>query len=712
MRLTASVACLVLTVSFAAAAAAQETPKNPADSTAPPEVTPADTGRAQKLEPVAVRATRGRYVPGLNRSGLKSPVLLRDVPQSVSVVSSQMIRDGGMQSLADVARYIPGITAGQGEGNRDQMILRGNSSTADFYVDGVRDDVQYFRDIFNVESVEALKGPNAMIFGRGGGGGVINRVMKQADFNTVRDVSAEVGAYDHRRFSADLGQALSPSMATRLTSMYQSSRSFRNGVDLERYGVNPTLSFSGPNTSVAVGYEHFQDHRTADRGIPSFEGRPFEANRSTFFGDPRASHSDARVNAATATITHQAPAGVILTSRTRFAGYDKFYSNVFPGAVSATGTTVSISAYDNATTRRNFFTQADAVLPVFTGRINHTMVLGAEAGRQSTDNFRRTGYFNGTATATSMPVSSPTISAPLEFRQSATDADNHVDNTVLSLYGQDQIRLSQRWQIVAGLRYESFDIDFQNNRDDSSLSRQDGMISPRVGLVYKPRAPISLYSSASVSYLPSSGDQFSALTEVTRALEPERFVNYETGLKWDVSDRLAFSAAAYRLDRDNTRANDPTDPARILQTGSQRTNGFELDLRGELTQAWEVAGGYSWQNAFISSATTAAPRGARVPLVPRAATSLWNRVRLTDRVALGAGIIHQSKSFAAIDNTVTLPAFTKLDGAAYYAFGRNLRAQINVENVFNARYYPTANNNNNISPGAPRTLRFSVTTGF
>ncbi|MDP9177574.1 MAG: TonB-dependent receptor, partial [Gemmatimonadota bacterium] len=273
-------------------------------------------------------------------------------------------------------------------------------------------------------------------------------------------------------------------------------------------------------------------------------------------------------------------------------------------------------------------------------------------------------------------------------------------------------RLSRRWQIVAGLRYESFDIDFRNNRDGSSLSRQDGMISPRIGLVYKPRAPISLYSSASVSYLPSSGDQFSALTEVTRALEPERFVNYEAGAKWDVSDRLAFSAAAYRLDRDNTRANDPTDPARILQTGSQRTNGFEVDLRGELTRAWEVAGGYSYQNAFISSATTAAPRGARVPLVPRAATSLWNRVRLTDRVALGAGVIHQSKSFAAIDNTVTLPGFTKLDGAAYYAFGRNLRAQINIENVFNARYYPTANSNNNISPGAPQTLRFSVTTGF
>jgi catecholate siderophore receptor len=711
MRRFALVACFLLTIT--SAAAAQDTPKVPADSITTSAVTAADSGRAQKLKPVAVRATtRGGYAPRLNKSALKTAVLLRDVPQSVSVVSSQMIRDASMQSLADVSRYIPGITAGQGEGNRDQMVLRGNSSTADFYVDGVRDDVQYFRDIYNVESVEALKGPNAMIFGRGGGGGVINRVMKQADFNSVRDLTAEVGAHEHRRFAADVDQPLSASVATRLTSMYQSSRSFRNGVDLERYGVNPTLTLGGAKTTVALSYEHFQDHRTADRGVPSFEGRPFEAEPSTFFGDPSASHSDAKVNAATATVTHQSTSGLTLTSRSRLAGYDKFYRNIFPGAVSTTGTEVSILAYDNATNRRNIFTQADVVLPTSTGRINHTLLIGAEAGRQSTDNFRRTGYFGGTATAFSASSSTPTISAPLEFRQSATDANNHVLSTVLSLYGQDQIHLSRRWQIVAGLRYETFNIEFHNHRDGSLLDRRDGMISPRLGLVYKPRAPVSLYSSAGVSYLPSSGDQFSSLTEVTRGLEPERFVNYETGAKWDVSDRLIFSAAAYRLDRDNTRANDPANPGRIVQTGSQRTNGFELDLRGELATRWEVAGGYSYQNAFISSATTAAVHGARVPLVPHSAVSLWNRVRLNDRLAFGAGIVHQGESFAAIDNAVTLPSFTKLDGAMYYTFGRSLGAQINVENLFDTRYYPTANNNNNISPGAPRALRFSLTTAF
>jgi catecholate siderophore receptor len=238
------------------------------------------------------------------------------------------------------------------------------------------------------------------------------------------------------------------------------------------------------------------------------------------------------------------------------------------------------------------------------------------------------------------------------------------------------------------------------------------MLSPRLGLIYKPLEPASLYGSLSVSYLPSSGDQFSSLTDVTRGLEPERFSNYELGAKWDLTPLLSVTAAAFRLERTNTRANDPTNPGRIVQSGTQRTNGVEAELRGAFTAAWDVVAGMSRQNAFISSATTAAPPGARVPLVPRSTASMWNRYELTKRLAFGAGVIHQSRSYAAIDNSVTLPAFTRIDAAGYFTIASALRLQLNVENLFDARYHPTANNNNNISPGAPRTLRLSLTSGF
>src|SRR3712207_1774907 len=257
--------------------------------------------------------------------------------------------------------------------------------------------------------------------------------------------------------------------------------------------------------------------------------------------------------------------------------------------------------------------------------------------------------------------------------------------------------LSARWQVVAGLRLERFDVDYHNNRTDSTLRRADWMLSPRAGLIYKPAEPVSFYASHSVSYLPSAGDQFSTLTNVTKALEPERFTNYELGAKWDVADRLALTAAAYRLDRTNTRAPDPADPARTLQTGSQRSKGFELGANGSVTSAWEIAGGYANQEAVITSTTTAAPAGAKVPLVPRHTLSLWNRVQVAPRWGAGLGVIHRSDMYAAIDDKVTLPGFVEVDAALYFAATRQLRLQANVENVLDRKSTRLNSSHANIS---------------
>src|SRR5262245_37605974 len=193
---------------------------------------------------------------------------LRDVPQSVTVITRTMISEQSMQSMADVVRYVPGVGMGQGEGNRERPILRGNSTTADFFVDGIRDDVQYFRDLYNVERVEALKGPNAMIFGRGGAGGVINRAMRHADWDTARELTLQTGSHNNRRMSVDLDQPVNGRFATRLTAMYENSDAYRNAVGIERYGFNPSFAYSlGTSTALRVNFERFHDDRTADRGI-------------------------------------------------------------------------------------------------------------------------------------------------------------------------------------------------------------------------------------------------------------------------------------------------------------------------------------------------------------------------------------------------------------------------------------------------------------
>jgi catecholate siderophore receptor len=671
---------------------------------------------ASQLTPVRVlgRTDRGSgYLRVETATATKTPTLLRDIPQAVTVINRALIRDQGMQSMTDVVRYVPGITMGQGEGNRDQPTIRGNSTTADFFIDGVRDDAQYFRDIYNVERVEALKGSNAMIFGRGGGGGVVNRAMKEADWNPVRELMLQGGSFNNRRMTVDVGQGLSDRMAGRVNAMYENSDLFRDGVTLKRQGIHPTMTFLSPseNTRATLGYENFRDYRTADRGIPSFRGEPLQTDVATFFGNPALSYSEARVHSSAATLAHRTSGGFNLRNTTRFTSYDKTYQNIFPGAVSVDGAEVSLSAYNNAHNRRNLLNQTDLTYVARTGSVSHTLLIGAEVGRQVTDNLRQIGYFNDASTSVSVPVSSPTNFTPVTFR-SGTDADNHVTNTVRSVYTQDQIALSDHLQLVAGVRYEKFGIRYHNNRTDSTLRRSDEMVSPRLGLILKPATPISLYASHSVSFLPSAGDQFSSLTDVTKALEPERFRNTEVGAKWDLADRLSLTAAAYTLDRTNTRAPSPNNPAQTVQTGSQRTKGYEVGVNGRLTSAWEIAGGLARQKARITSTTAAARTGATVPLVPGSTLSLWNKYQLASRLGLGLGVVHQSDMYATIDNAVMLPKFTRVDGAIFFRLSEYLRAQMNLENLFNEKYYPLAHNNNNITPGSPRAVRLSVTTGF
>ena len=454
------------------------------------------------LEVVGHRDRKGYAVAELS-SATKTATPLRNVPQSITLVSRNQIDDQGMQGMADVVRYLPGMTTGQGEGNRDQAVIRGNSTTAGFFVDGMRDDVQYFRDLYNVDRVEGLKGANALIFGRGVGGGVINRVSKEAGFAPLRELTLQGGSYGNKRVAGDLEQGLSDRVAFRLNAMYENSDQFRHGVNLERSGINPTLTFApSERTTLAVGFEHLTDHRTADRGIPSFAGGPAGADVATFFGDPDVSHSDARVDAAVARIEHRTRSGLTLRNRSRYAAYDRIYQNVYPGgAVNAAGTAVNLSAYNNATNRANFFNQSELVYQLRTGLVAHTLLAGAEVGRQVTDNVRNTGYFGNTATSLGVPFDHPTISTPVTFRQSATDADNHVATTIVSLYAQNQIALSARWQVIAGVRYERFDLAFHNNRTDQDLARKDDLVSPRFGLLFKATGSLSFYSSYGVSFL-------------------------------------------------------------------------------------------------------------------------------------------------------------------------------------------------------------------
>jgi catecholate siderophore receptor len=673
---------------------------------------PLDQAVAEEPEVIEIIGDASRYDIDSTSTATKTETPLLEVPQSLTVVTRGLIDNQAMRSMADLVLYVPGVQMGQGEGHRDAPTLRGNSTTADFFVDGVRDDVQYYRDLYNAERVEVLKGPNAMIFGRGGGGGIINRVTEQADQEAHREVSLRYGEEDERRVAADFGDGVTDALALRLNAMYEDSDSYRRFVNVERLGINPTATYEVSDaTRILMGYEHFDDSRTVDRGLPSFEGSPVDVDSSVFFGNPDVSFADATVDLANVTLEHDLGGGGTLRNHTVYGDYDKFYQNVF--ASGATENEATISAYNNATERRNWFNQTDLVWDATTGSIGHTLLAGMELGQQDTTNFRSTGYFDPVLDVTSLvvPLADPVTFDPVFFRQSATDADNESEATVAALYVQDQLELSPAFMAVLGLRFDQFDVEVHDRRSGNTFSRDDDLVSPRLGLIYKTGARTALYASYSVSYLPSSGDQFASLDATSAALEPEEFENVEVGVKWDALPNLAFTAALYQLDRTNTRAPGP-DPGTIVLTGSQRSEGIELGLSGSITERWQIAAGWAFQDAEITSTTTSATEGQDVPLVPEQAFSLWNRYQFTQAFGAGLGVIHQDDRFASISNAVTLPSFTRVDAALFFDLNDSLSAQINAENIFDEDYFSTAHNDNNITPGAPRLLRATLTARF
>ncbi|TMJ17044.1 MAG: TonB-dependent siderophore receptor [Alphaproteobacteria bacterium] len=625
---------------------------------------------------IVVTGTRTPYKADATSTATRTPTDLKDVPQSVSVVTEEQIEDQAMQSVADVLRYVPGAVISQGEGHRDQIILRGNSSTADFFVDGIRDDVQYYRGLYNLERVEVLKGPNAMIFGRGGGGGIVNRVTKRPLDHVLYGADLGVDSYGGWYGDLDINQPLGGAVTARLNAGYEEFANHRDFYEGRRIGINPTLAFQpSDSTRIDLSYEYADDERTVDRGVPAARAgtiadpaTPLTGYRSTFFGVPGVNRTEFDANVLRGEVRHRFSDSLSLTSRVSYGDYDKFYQNAFaatPVTVTPAGAeTVGIEAYNDRTHRENLFNQNDLVWEVTTGPLAHVVLAGFEWGKQDSRVEHVNGFFDsGVATVsggrrTFVPLGRTIAIPPITFRQGTGYRNVTTDADVMAFYLQDQISIGGHVDLIGGLRHDRFSLKVNDLFAGTRFSRTDTLWSPRLGLVVKPMEAMSLYASWSRSFLPQSGDQFSSLDLSTAALEPEEFENLEVGMKWDVRPSLTFTAALYRLDRSNTRATDPADPSHVVLTGGQRSKGLELGLSGEIRRGWRVSAGYALQDAEIRRTTTAAPAGRKVALVPRHQASLFTRYDFSPRVGAGLGVYHQSKSFTSISNAVILPAFT------------------------------------------------------
>ncbi|MCA1662273.1 MAG: TonB-dependent siderophore receptor [Novosphingobium sp.] len=674
-------------------------------SPGPALATEADTDAP---DPIVVTGERQGYAVDDGSSATKTPTAWIDTPQTITALSRDQLDDQAVQQLGDALRYVPGVVLGQGEGHRDQVTLRGQNTTADFFLDGLRDDTQYYRPLYNIDRVEVLKGANAMIFGRGGGGGVINRVSKVAgvDAGFVHGAASadSFGAFD---IAADLNQTFGGSLGGRLNAIYQELDNHRQVFDGRFIGISPTLTAGlGERTTLTLGYTYDDDKRVTDRGVPALAGRPIRGFRDTFFGQEGFNRSRVKAHHLRGRLDAELSDSLSANATALFTDSDKFYANVY--ARGATATTAELEGYADGTERQNWIGQANLVWTGATGPIGHTLLIGGELTDQDSDNDRRNVLFAGGTNGglrVTVPLAERIVVPAVSLTPIIRDSRSRL--SVRSAYVQDQIALGEHLEVVAGVRYDDFEIRTLNLINNFRAERSDGKWSPRVGVIGKPQPNLSLYASYAKSFLPQAGDQFLVLDATTETLAPEVFENLEAGVKWEPMDGLTVSAAVFQLDRDNTRATDPL-TGFAVQTGKTRTKGFEAHLAGQITPQWQASLGYANQDGEVRSTTTAAPAGRELAQVPRHQVTAWTRYDFTPALGLGLGFVHQSKSFATISNAVTLPSFTRVDAAAFWTVNPRIAVQLNVENLFDERYFPSAHTDHNISTGEPLNARIGV----
>lgn len=643
------------------------------------------------------------FVSTTSETATKTSTPLRDVPQSVEIVNRGLLDSQAVRSLQDALYNVTAVSVAQGEGRRDQFFIRGFNAVGDQFVDGVRDDAPYYRDLSNVEQIEVVKGPAAVLFGRGSSGGIINRTTKKPNlFERIGSAETNFGSYGLKRGMFDFGQpVIKERLAFRFVGAYERAGSFRQYFSQNRYNLAPSIYWKPTaKTDITFQFEYLNDERTPDRGIPSYQSRPADVPLGTYYGFPDEDRIRNRVSSQAIRFEQQLNNFWTLRNVFRRIGNATEFYNTLPGAVSLVGGNLRVarSQYDGISRQENYFNQTETVGIVNSFGIQHTVLAGVELGSQSKQN---TVFRNGTAS--SVALINPILTRPVNNGRPTTD--NNFDGKIFGVYFQDQITFNKNWKALIGARYDRFKQavdDFLPTNID--LSRKDKQWSPRVGLVYQPNDWLSFYTSYTRSFQPS-GENLSLAANNTE-LKPELTRNYEAGIKAQIQPfRLNATLSVFRLDRDNIKTTDPQNPAKLLLVGEQRTDGIELTVSGSPLKKLDVFAGYALLDARITKSNNVSAgvslQGKFAQLTPRNSGNLWMTYQLPKHFHIGFGAIARAKTFTSTNNLVTLPGYARFDVSLSWRSERHYEIAFNLKNIANRRYYETSNGDNNILPGAP-----------
>ena len=680
----------------------------------------------------------GRYLDSSQSNSVKTPTPIIDIPQSLSIFTADQIIEQGFDSIGDLVLYTPGINQSQGEGHRDAIVFRGVRSTADFYIDGVRDDVQYYRSLYNLNQIEILRGPNALLFGRGGTGGVLNRVTKKGvigeNFTGFKSSVDTFGAFD---IQLDKNFAVNDKAAFRVNGYYESLNNHRDFFDGDRFGINPTLRVEvAPDTVFDLSYEYVDNERFVDRGIPAgSDGRPAEELADITFSDSELATTTLVAHTVRAKLSHTFNDYFKVNLSGSYGDFDKLYLNFFPVSFNEETNEVGIDGYVDTTQRQNLILSADLIGEFEVLSFGHTILFGGEFIDTNNDNDRFNTFFDQTQDDVEFFDASQPInllngvginsSGEITTNNFAVDLndDTEADVTVFSVYFQDQIAIAPWLDIVLGGRFDSFDIEvddievFLETGQRDITQRTDQEFSPRLGVIFKPQENISIYGSFSESFLPRSGEQFADLpddpaTPDDETLDPNTFQNLEVGLKWDFDNGLSLSLAAFENEQSSPQESDVEIGTLVIIDSEVR--GIEAQLQGQLTEKFDFSLGYSFLegNQVDQIDGQSVDNGLRLRELPSHTVNVWGNYQVLPRFGLGAGLTYQGESFAGNDNSVTLPSFVRIDAAAYYDLNDDFRLQVNLENLTNTEYFPNSHTNNNITVGAPINAKFTISGRF
>ena len=662
----------------------------------------------------------------------KLPTDVQNAPQSVTVVNQELMEQQSATRLEQALQNVPGITlnAGEGAARGDTVNIRGFSAFNDFFLDGIRDAAVYTRDSFNLQSVEVVKGPSAVLFGRGSTGGAINQVSKAPLLAPLDVFTTVFGTNQLYRGTADVNVPFSAEDAFRLNAMGESSSSAeRDFVESRRWGLAPAISFGiGGQDTLTLAYLHQQEDNVPDGGIPFVDGRPAPVPIDTDYGLVT-DRTRSNVDIATALYKHDFTSNLSIANTLRYAHYDFNYRSAMPnfGSVADGGqgppvpgtplADILVGRDEPASSgiQTNIDDQLNVYARFATGVMTHAFVGGIEYSRQTSDLSRYVNPFN---TNNNWLPETPLLDPNPYGPQPPIEPVSSYQNTtayVYSAYVTDTIGFSPYFDVIAGARYDEFSADYgQLSVSNNSLLRLDHVDrlgSPRTALEFKPTPTQTYYLFYGTSFDPSA--EALTLTTKTADLGPVKAETYEAGAKYTLLDGgLLLSGALFRTTVDNAQTNDPENPNITLLAGNQRVDGLELSATGHLTRQWELTAGYTYLDGRTLEAGTPAYVGKDLPNVARHEIDLWTEYDLGSRWEVGLGGNWFTHRYADYGETANLPGYTVVNAMVSYRARQNLFVQLNGFNLLDKSYYLspyyTSASENHVLPGPARSGSLTI----